>query len=496
VGLATRPPVDKLHLRSTHVNQGYEALPYLNPGDLQPALQEILGLYQPIGGPIRKAVTYFGPGGGLHVNVGHSEYFNLNHVWQRMTNLSSLDTKLEQTIFAGGKGFDLFGMFVSSLGEAVERCSGSLQCVMGAGEHVYGTHRELTAQGLRCLSPQEIPLFAPEQYRDKNFIFEPFTEETMLGWIEGERMMSGEKVWVPAQLLELMHLLRPGEGLIGYAVSGGLSCHLTREEALAHGVVELIERDSINLRWYCSMPAEEIVMDVAPEDPVLRELLDDLRHLPGDVKLYNHALDFSEVNVITAVQLDPWLKRHSYNAGGGADLDREGALLRALSEFGQSERTIQLAVMAPERITGEAVSRMFDMDPDEPISKINLFFKVIGYYGHRKNRGKLDWYLKGNQKIPFSSLPSTSGRTAAERFEIVTSMLRRHGIDPVVFDFSLPQLKALKVMKVFIPELTQAFVQSRPVFGHPRFKDAAGRRAPEDGVLSYADLRVDPLPYP
>lgn len=483
-------------LRSRFINPGIEALAYTLDEDAYRATEEILATYSPLAGPVSRVSTYFGMSGGLPIHVGHTEYYNLDYILQRVTGQSSLETGVSRSLFAGGKGYDMHGMFISSIGEAVERILGSLYFFEKKDGTVYGSYRELTGRGLRCLSPEELPLFSPEQYADPDFMFVPYTEDSFLGWAEGERLMSGEKVWVPAQLVELVYSLRSDEAVIGYSASGGLSSHMNRTAALVHGIVELIERDALNLRWYCGVPPERILLDRPSRRHDLRRLLDSCEPLPGEIAFYNHSIDISEVPVVTAIEIDPWLTRFSYNAGGGAALDIDTAMYKALTELGQSERSIRLALVSPDRAFAQGVSYVSSIGPDDPVSKIDLFFKVISYYGYRKNVSKLDWYFKGNDEVLLSSLPEPRHQAIEDSYAYLLQVLTRHGIDPIVFDFTVAQMKQVKIVKVFIPELTQPFLQSLPYFGHPRFAETPRILGKREGLFSYDELVRDPLPFP
>jgi ribosomal protein S12 methylthiotransferase accessory factor len=481
-------------LESTHVNTSLEALSYRLSSQQHDALRDLLRFYSPTSGPIRKVATYLGPGGGFRVNVGHSSYFDLDRVFQLATGLPSLDTGSTKSLFGGGKGFSLFDMFVSTLGEGVERVLGSLAFLMGRADPTFGTWRELTEAGLRCLAPAEVPLFAEAQYAQPGFMYEPYREDTWLAWIQGKRLLSGEPIWVPAQLVNMVHLLHPAEGFIGYAASGGLSCHVSREEALLHGITELMERDAVNLRWYLSIAPEEIVLDRPSHDPRLQALIDDLGGMPGERHWLHHSIDIPEVPVVTVIEIAPWMRRFAYNAGGGVDIDVDGAMLGALTEFGQSERTIRMSAMTPDRAVSESVYRMFDIADDACADDLTLYVQAIGFYGHRSNRDKLDWYLHGNPKLGMSELPSGPSGDQA-RFAHLLAILRRHDLDPIVFDFSPQDTDCLRLVKVFMPELTQPFLQSQPMFGHPRFRAIAEQRD-RLGPDGEVELRADPLPYP
>jgi ribosomal protein S12 methylthiotransferase accessory factor len=481
--------------RSGYVSTGAGALAYRVDDTAHDAMQEVVATYSPVLGPVRKVITYLPSSGSMPVYVGHCEYYDLDYVLQGIMGQSSLDTGVKTSMFAGGKGYDTHAMFVSSLGETVERVLGSLHYFGTIDEHVYGTYRELTARGLRCLSPTEMPLFSPEQHAEPGFLFEPFTEDSMLGWIEGQRLLSGEKIWVPGQLVELVYSRRADEAIIGYAVSGGLSSHVSREQALFHGITELIERDAVNLRWYCGLAPERVVLDRPLERPELMKLLRNASDLPGEVVMYNHAVDIPEVPVITAIEVDPWLNRYSYYSGGGADTDIEVALTKALTEFGQSERMIRMSLTAPDSSFARTVSRQFEMGADDDVSKIDLFFKVVSFYGYKANVGRLDWYLKGGGEVALSDLPVVLGN-ATEKYEHIREVLRTHELDPIVFDCTPSAMNHVALLKVFLPELTQPFIQSLPIFGHPRFAAAGQMLGKTTEPIGFADLVTDPLPYP
>lgn len=486
-----------LALTSRYIGPGHEGLrTYLDPQE-HDALCDLLSVYSPLSGPVRKVVTYFGSSGTLPVNVGHSEYYDLDYVLQRITGISSLDTGARRSLFAGGKGADLYSMFVSSLAETVERILGSLYFFEHGEDHLFGTVRQLRRRGINCLGPEDIDLFADEQYDEPGFLYERFTEDSLLGWVCGHRMLSGDEVWVPAQLVELVYSIRDDESLIGYSVSGGLASHVSREHVLFHGVTELIERDAANLRWYCRVPPLKIVLDRPSALPSLNRMLDVQRRLPGEVDFYLHSIDVPEVPVVTAMEVDGWLNRYAYYSGGGADVDIDTALLKSLTEFGQSERTIRLALAAPERGLAYAVRRMFDIGADDPISKINVFFKVIAYYGYRQNAPRLDWYLQGGDEVPMSSLPPFIRESIDVKLKnLVEQVLRPRGMDPIVFDFTPKQMQQLKLLKVFMPELTQPFLQSAPMFGHSRFRTTAQTLGARSTPMAYEEINKEPLPYP
>ena len=64
---------------------------------------------------------------------------------------------------------------------------------------------------------------------------------------------------------------------------------------------------------------------------------------------------------MTVTSIDRWLRRFAYCVGSAADVDAEAALLGALTEYGQSERNLRLAVAAPDWRFARALRWTFDV---------------------------------------------------------------------------------------------------------------------------------------
>ena len=76
--------------RSIHVNRGYGPLAYGVDSASRASIDELIRLYNPIGGPVGKIANYLGPGGGLHVDAGHCAHYELDQPIQKLTGVPSL----------------------------------------------------------------------------------------------------------------------------------------------------------------------------------------------------------------------------------------------------------------------------------------------------------------------------------------------------------------------------------------------------------------------
>lgn len=483
-------------LSSLVINKSCEYLPaYMGEADFE-AIEDLLKIYNPFTGPVQKVVTHYGMNGGSPCYVGHSDCFNLDYIMKKMSGTGYVDFGLKKTLHAGGKGVGLDDMFLGSLGEAAERAIGGFSFFSKKDEIVYGSYTVLMNRGLHCLHPDELFLFADEQYKS-GIPFSRFTEDSYLGWVKGNRLISGNEIYVPAQMVMIVYPNDTNEKLIGYATSGGMATHRNWETAVYRGVCELIERDAINLRWVCGIPPEKIdVLRESLRSSSLKELLFVFDKLPMRLKYYYQNMDIKEVSVITVVAIQEWFKKYAFLAGGGAEIDFEETLERAISEFVQSERSLNAALLCPARAHGVTIDRMFGVNEDAPESKLDVFFKIIVYYGYKKNIKKLDWYLSGKNTLSSAKISSKNIGGAKERYNFIINVLKKHCLDPICFDLTPPYFNRLKLVKIFVPELTQPFVASLPYLGHGRYYNLPQKLGFTDRNLTFKDLVKLPLPYP
>lgn len=493
----------QLRLTDTYVNRHNLLLPYVMNRDEGRGVQDALRMYSPYGA-ITKSAVFFGPFGSSQLHTGFCEYWDPDHVLRRLVGAASLDSGLTDSMFTGGKGELMYKMYLSSLGETIERVYATFyQWITDRTDElvVYGSYKMMREEGRNCLSPDEYRVYAPEQYEEEGFLCKPFTENTPLGWMEGKRLLTGESIWVPAQLVMIFYSLAPNEVQIGYSTSAGLSSHINYKESIYHGVTESFERDAVNLYWNCNTPPPRIEFDIEPPNHNLARFLKQAKDYPAGEPIYLwQNADITEFPVVTVIHISPGLARFAYTAGGGVGVDIEEAVLMAVNEWGQSEQNFRLATAMPDRKYIYGLQQVFELPPDAPLSEFDNFFKVVGYYGHKENLHRLDWYLSG-PTVKFSELYEKyrrPARTTEERYDYMVEVLRKYNLNPIVFDFTPPQLSQIRLTKVYIPELTGPYIASKPCFGSPRYYEVPVKMGWSDRPLKYKEIRglVDPLPYP
>ena len=390
----------------------------------------------------------------------------------------------EAPVPGGGKGIPMVRPVVGALGEMAERLLAMLHFTSLAETLRYGSYADLVRAGCRAAGPFDIPLFAPEQYALPDFKFQPFEPDTWLGWVEGIELLTGESIWVPAQLVLMYYRPAAGEPFIGYATTAGLAFQTSVRAAVLHGLFEVIERDALNVRWYSRLVPAKVDVDLAEvlatdlEVPHARMSTPDL-----DVTIFELTLD-SPTPVLAAIGIDRSKQERAFLGGTGAAANRTDALAQALFELGQCQ-------------TGFHFEDPFGRNPiypDTEMSDVIEFFDAPLYYGHARNLARTYWFSGTTEIVPWKAVPSVAADEATI-YELVEGWLRRREFNPILIDFSDACPPGMSITKVYVPELSHACPPRNPMLGHPRFYEIPSSIGIADRRLSFGDLSTDPIPF-
>ncbi|GAA1276216.1 YcaO-like family protein [Arthrobacter pascens] len=484
------------------VDEYNSRVPWIPPrmaGHDADALRDLTAVYSPFG-QIRNLLMVLRPGIGIGGYQGSATPMSLDHTLSRMLGLSGASAGLDREIYGGGKGLTLFDTVASTLGEGVERMLGSLSSlqITPPDRQRRASYRQMQALGLRAIGPESLRLCADEQLSEPGFLCDPWEPDTELAWVAGEGLHDGGTTWVPEQLVHLFYVMQFEETRIGFSTSGGLATHVTDAQALHHGILELIERDAINLSWYARIPPARIELDRDFRNPKLKEWIDSASRSGVKLVFFSHILDISDVAVVTVIAVDETVPENGYLAGGGVGMDIEEAMRSAVSELVQAERMVRIPALAPSwELTG-GYQRMFGISENAEPKDFDNFIQVVPYYGFAANQAKLDWYFRpaDQRVVKLSSLPAWESDDDEASLQQALALCRKYGLNPVAFDFTPSTFSKVRLRKVIIPELVPAFPPNMPMLGHDRYKDIRRILGVSDDPLGFADLTTDPLPFP
>jgi ribosomal protein S12 methylthiotransferase accessory factor len=145
-------------------------------------------------------------------------------------------------VYGAGCGLTRRAAQVSAVCEAIERYSASRCCTP---EAVRATYRELALHGV---DPQQFALYSETQYAAPLFHFQRPHETLALEWITGWSWSQQRPQYVPVCFV----YLGPCAGAdrcVFHAVSTGLACGPSEDQARLAGLCEVIERDALMIAW-------------------------------------------------------------------------------------------------------------------------------------------------------------------------------------------------------------------------------------------------------
>ncbi|NYV78271.1 YcaO-like family protein [Streptomyces sp. UH6] len=220
------------------------------------------------------------------------------------------------------------GARIAAIAEGVERyCGNRLPPPHHPLAPLRATAAQLADQGLRLYGPADLPAYAPWQYSRPRFPYRPLTDDTPALWTRGlERLPDGTttEVWAPVALTHLnwrQGELRslPRTHHLNYA---GIATGQGIDDAAERGLLEIVERDALELWWHLDGPARGI-------DPAsVPGLADDLAGCALDVHLVEMPSEFAPC--MAALVHDPRLGL--YAAGFACKYDPAEAARKAVLE--------------------------------------------------------------------------------------------------------------------------------------------------------------------
>lgn len=315
------------------------------------------------------------------------------------------------SIYAG-KGATKDQAKASAMMEAFERYSAELQDGDIENNLICGSVDEIG----ECINPRSLIL--------PNLPFDPQKRE--LNWVKAVDIKDDEYL-VPADAVYHPYTIQNSFNLFKSNTNGLASGNKT-EEAVFHGITEVIERDAWSLFEVKRKNAPEINLETI-ENPIIRELLDKFKKAGVDVKLVNLTSDV-EAATIAAVSDDTILKDPALlTLGVGTHLDPEIAVMRALTEVAQSRAT---QIHGTREDTTRAV-----------------FMRKAGY--ERMKRINKHWFGESEEVIELEKIKNYAGKSFKEDIETSLKLLKKAGFEDVLFvDLTKPEIE-IPVVRVIIP---------------------------------------------
>ena len=251
-----------------------------------------------------------------------------------------------------------------------------------------------------------------------------------LEWSMSKDLISGENYYIPSNAI--YHPYIPQNNVQGLfkGNTNGLASGNNLEEAILHGIFEVIERDAWSIFELTHKNSTQIDLNSINSE-IITQILNKYQENGINIKLMDLTADVN-VPTIAASADDTVLKDAGLlSLGIGTHLDPEIAILRALTEVAQSRAT-QIQGAREDTVRAD-------------------FARKAGY--ERMKRINSYYFEDEDDKIVFEDIEDKSTNSINQDIEIVKDELKENGLDKVLYsDLTRPEL-GVSVVRVVIPTM-------------------------------------------
>ncbi|UNZ15756.1 TOMM precursor leader peptide-binding protein [Streptomyces sp. 891-h] len=321
--------------------------------------------------------------------------------------------------------------------------------------------------------------------------FAPYDEDLVLPWLWGWSLRDERPVLVPEQLV---HYRSAGPGpFFAAGTSSGCAGGSCVEEAVLHGLLELVERDAFLVAWLGRARLPRIAVD-GRRSPATRLLAERMRRGGYRLRLFDNRIDLP-VPVVTAVATREDGGPGALCLSSAAALDPERAAESAVREVASYLSGF------PER-TLDNLDRLRAMARD--FSLVRELSEHAALYGLPEMERHAAFLLGPDDRArpPAAAFRDGAAPPAGDLSAAVRhcrDLLAARGFDTVVVDQTGPEQRAVatRVVRVLVPGLLPLDFGARRhrAPGMPRARTAlrsAGLRADD---LTAAELNPAPHPF-
>ncbi|PWB87461.1 YcaO-related McrA-glycine thioamidation protein [Methanobrevibacter thaueri] len=318
----------------------------------------------------------------------------------------------------GGKGISKDHAKASAMMEGFERYSAEKQ---ESDDTIFATPNEIGEKG-EYIEPKSLNL--PQKFEKADL------GDTRFEWNLAHDIITGNDYYVLSNAVFHPYNHDSDVESLFKSNTNGLASGNVLEEAILHGIFEVIERDAWSIFEMTHKNYSQINID-SIESELINEIIDKFESQGIKIKLMDFTAD---INIPTiAASADDTVTRDAglLTLGIGTHLDPEVAILRALTEVAQSRAT---------QING---AREDTVRAD--------FAREAGY--ERMKRINKYYFRQEEEQINLSDIENKSTTSIDEDIDIVKEELIANDIKHVLYtDLTRPEVD-VSVVRVIIPEM-------------------------------------------
>lgn len=251
-----------------------------------------------------------------------------------------------------------------------------------------------------------------------------------LEWSISKDLISGENYYIPSNAIYHPYVPENNVQSLFKGNTNGLASGNILEEAILHGIFEVIERDAWSIFELTHKNSKQIDLESIDSENI-NQVLNKYHENGINIKLMDLTADVG-VPTIAASADDTVLKDAGLlSLGIGTHLNPEIAVLRALTEVAQSRAT-QIQGAREDTVRAD-------------------FARKAGY--ERMKRINKCYFEDEEYKISFRDIEDKSTNSITRDIEIVKDELMKNGLDKILYsDLTRPEL-GVSVVRIVIPTM-------------------------------------------
>ncbi|MCU0490127.1 MAG: YcaO-like family protein [Chloroflexaceae bacterium] len=288
-----------------------------------------------------------------------------------------------------------------------------------------------------------------------------YSPDQPLQWVPTRRYTTGETVWVPLEFVACQPSDVEGNSWLITLITNGLGAGLDYDQAVAHGLLELLQRDGDSVTF--RVLADAVALDLTDvQDEHTWALLHHLDEQGIEVIAKVASTDFGIPNIyVVGMDREPTAQSPimSMACGEAAHPNRERALRKALLEFAAARSRLgfshgPLAAVEANTPPGYLAGHTANYNPATDEQRALDAMCRLTRMSLEEMRALLGQRVHAvRATCPFNALPSNEvGSNPGELAQFVVGRLAAEGFDVLVADFSPPD-KPVYAVKVIVPGL-------------------------------------------
>ncbi len=359
-----------------------------------------------------------------------------------------------------------------ALAEALERYS---VCMHREDQCIWATAEEL---GNEAVDLDLIPRCSPSELADPHCPLTLPSKTEPIRWVRGLSLRDGRIVYLPVVLVYLRAPYQCRAERIALPITTGCATHCTYEEALLHGICEVVERDAVSLVWLQVLQLPRIEFDECI--PECCEL-DSLSHSSTNDLAYHLFDATTDVGIPTIY---------------GLQVAARSETLRHLVACSCNPQP-EIAVRKVLRdMVSMRIALRGRLEVPEDIADFSDVMHGAAYMGNVERSHAFSFLLNSQKRIRFSKMRLSAMESSPLTLTSVLRRLSALNLEAFAVDLSTDEAirSGLRVVRVLIPGLQPLSFHYRARYlGHPRLYE--GPRALGYPVRGEQEINHWPQPF-